>query len=139
VVLFAPAGFDQQYLAQVPVDTPVTLIWGEEDTIIRESLVLDIYKGLPSRKKQYIRVGSYKGFRQALPADHMFILTRSTFFGGRDGASSLHFHGAWKWLIGAAEDLRTGALSDNPQVHPRSLTRFSAAGESCLGSAERAR
>ena len=83
-------------------DIPVTLVWGDEDSVIKESLITDIYDKLPSKHKQWIKVKSY----DSLKADHFFTLSQSYFFGGHDGISALHYYASWKWLVAAVWDVQ---------------------------------
>ncbi len=97
VVLFAPAGFDGEYLRNLDPGMAVTLIYSDSDTVIQQSLISDIYSRLNVEFKQWITVQSY----QNLKADHFYPLSKSYFFGGRNGVSAYHYHGMWKWLLGA--------------------------------------
>lgn len=97
VLVFSPAGFDQAYLKAMDPQLPLTLVWGDQDTIITQSSVQDIYEQSPSLKKQFIETISYEG----LPADHFFVMSDSSFFGGRKGTSAHHYFGSWKWMWGA--------------------------------------
>lgn len=108
LVIFAPAGFDSEWIANVNKSMPVSIIFGESDTIIKRDLVSEIFQKLPSVYKQFILVKGYTTTSPQLPADHFFILNKKSFFGGRNGVSSLHFYGVWKWLGGAASDVSSG-------------------------------
>lgn len=113
IVLFAPAGFDTDYIKNIDPLTAVTLVWSDKDSIVSESLVNQIYEQLPSQKKQFITASSYKGTTPELNANHFFPLSKSFFFGGNDGISPFHFQGVWKWLLGATQDLQSGKKTDN--------------------------
>jgi len=113
VVLFAPAGFDGEYLNRMEPLLPVTIVWGEADSVIKRSLQKDIYSKLPSRHKQLIEVKNYASLR----ADHYFPMNKAYFFGGRNGVSPFHFHGGWKWILGAALDGEGGRSLTNPYVY----------------------
>jgi dienelactone hydrolase len=113
VILFAPAGFDSQYLNNINPQIPVTLIWSDRDTVIKKSLITEIYSKLPSNFKQMIDVKSYS----TLPADHFFPLSKSYFFGGHNGASAYHYFATWKWLIGAAWDLQNNEGLKNTYIY----------------------
>lgn len=117
LVLFAPAGYDATYAKRVSPGAAVTLIWGDEDSVIKESVVRGLYDALTVQKKQYIKALSYSGFDGEAKADHFFILTQSFFFGGHDGVSPLHYFGAWKWLLGAAYDLNDGGHVTNAYLY----------------------
>lgn len=101
LIFFAPAGFDASYLSRIQRKTPLTLIWSDQDTVIKRALVEEIYEKTPIDHKQLIQAASY----QDLKADHFFPLSKSFFFGGRNGVSALHFFAFWKWVQGAALDL----------------------------------
>ena len=103
-VLFNAAGLDAAVLKNVSADLPVTVIWSEDDSTVKEQISLDIYQNLRVNKKQYIRVVGYKNTTPALKADHFFVLSKKYFFGGQNGVTPLHFYGSWKWLMGAALD-----------------------------------
>ncbi len=113
VVLFAPAGYDKTLIAQINPNVPVTLIWGEGDTVIKKSLVDEIYQNLTVKKKQFILVKNY----EQLTADHFFPLSKSFFFGGQDGISAYHFFGSWKWMIGAVQDLTMDQKTTNKYLY----------------------
>ncbi len=113
VILFDPAGFDSEYITTVDPRIPVTVTWADQDTVINESLIHDIFEKLPSQKKQYIKLRSYV----AKPADHFFSVSKKFFFGGSDGISPFHYYGTWKWLLGAAWDLQAGGQVNNPYIY----------------------
>lgn len=117
VVLFNPAGYDAEWLRQVDAKVPVTVIWSDADTVVKEQISKDIYEKIAAEKKQYIRVSSYRGTTPEIAADHFFVANKKSFFGGRDGISPLHFFGAWKWLLGAAWDVQAGARGENPYLY----------------------
>ena len=98
VLVFAPAGYDAEYLRNMNPNIPVTTVWGDQDSIVSQSSVRDIYDRSPAIKKQFIEAVSYPD----LSADHFFVMTESSFFGGRKGASAFHWYGFWKWVRGAA-------------------------------------
>lgn len=112
LVLFAPAGFDADYLKTMNAAIPLTLIWSDGDTVIKRSLIDEIFVKSPSKYKQLIQVNSYPSAK----ADHFFPLNKSYFFGGKNGASAYHYFGVWKWLLGAAWDLDQNNLS-NPYIY----------------------
>ena len=109
IVVFEPAGFNAEYYKRIDPNVPVTLTWGEADTVVSQSLMQQIYDGLPSSKKQMITVKSYDD-RQA---DHYFPMSDTVFGFGHAGISAYHYHAVWKWLLGAAWDLET-----NKQTNP---------------------
>tara|TARA_B100001248_G_scaffold261335_2_gene252192 strand:+ start:20813 stop:21700 length:888 start_codon:yes stop_codon:yes gene_type:complete len=109
LVLFAPAGMDDDYINKLDKNTAVSIIYGEADSIIGRDLIDRIYKLAPVERKQLLIVNSYSG----LSADHYIPLNRSYIFGGRDGIGAFHYHGVWKWLMGAAWDVQEGARASN--------------------------
>jgi acetyl esterase/lipase len=117
VVLFDPAGYDAEALRNYDSQIPVTLTWADHDTIIKSSLVQEIYNQLPSTRKQLIQVKSYTQASPDLTADHFFPLTKKFSFGGQDGLTPFHYYGAWKWLLGAAWDLEAGSQITNAYVY----------------------
>lgn len=112
VLVFEPAGYEAQNLGRIDPLVPVTVTYSDKDSIIDESLVKDIYRLLPSKNKQYIRIVSYSGTTPELAADHFFPLTKSSLFGGPDGSTPLHYYGVWKWLLGAAWEIQKSAGSN---------------------------
>jgi dienelactone hydrolase len=117
LLLFAPAGYDSDYLARMDSRLPLTVVWGEKDTIISRASVREIFDRSPSSRKQFIEVKSYAETQPNLAADHMFVLTKSTFFGGPNGPTALHYFGSWKWILGAVWDLQSGAKAQNPYLY----------------------
>lgn len=113
LVLFAPAGYDADYLKALNPDIPVTLAWSDGDTVIKQNLITEIYSKLTVRNKQWILVKSY----ESLKADHFFPLNKSYFFGGRDGESPLHYFASWKWLVSAAFDVQQNSTLTNPYIY----------------------
>lgn len=117
LVFFDPAGFDAEYLKNIERKIPVTLTWAEGDTVIKKSLIEEIYAKLPSDQKQLITVTGYKNTQPNLTPDHFFPLSKKFTFGGADGITPFHYFGTWKWLIGAAEDVRQGSPLNNVYVY----------------------
>lgn len=113
LTLFAPAGYDEDYLQGLNGTAALTLVWGEADSIIDREAVYEIYQKSNLAYKQMITVKSYTN-RQA---DHYFVQNKGTFFGGVDGVSPFHFYGSWKWLLGAARDLDQGGMITNSYVY----------------------
>lgn len=121
LIYFAPAGYDKAYLNNIDPNIPVTLVWSDSDSIIKQNAIVEIYNNLPSKKKQWILAKSY----DSLKADHFFVLNKSYFFGGQNGVTAYHYFAIWKWLIGAAfsnsylygpEAMDTGVLGLNHQI-----------------------
>lgn len=117
LVLFSPAGYDAEYLSNLNPRIPMTLIWGETDSVISRASLEEIYSKAPSLHKQFILARSYKVRRAELSADHFFTLNKSFFFGGHDGVNALHFFGSWKWLLGAVWDVASGGMLNNPYIY----------------------
>ncbi len=113
LVLFAPADFNSSYLSSLDINVPLTLIWGENDSIIGRDKIQQIYNQAPSLRKQFIEVKSYS----SLSADHYLPMTKSSFFGGHDGANAFHYHGMWKWLIGASQDVTNKSNQTNTYIY----------------------
>lgn len=114
LVLFAPADYNSSYLQRLNPETPLTIIWGESDSIIGKNVMTSIYNQAPSLKKQFIEVVSYP----SRSADHYFVQNKRFIFGGHDGTSAYHYFGVWKWLIGAAWDIqKSGSSVSNPYIY----------------------
>ena len=113
LILFAPAGYDKGLIKKINPQLPVTLFWGESDNVIKKSLIDEIYENLPNLHKQLILIKNYPD----LKADHFYPLSKSYFFGGRNGISAYHFYGTWKWLIGGVLDLSEGAHQTNKYLY----------------------
>jgi len=109
LVFFVPAGLDDSYLARLNPSIPLTLIWGEDDNIIKKELVTEVYNKAPSKFKQFIEVKSYP----ELKATHFFTVTKKTIFGGTDELSPYQFYGFFPWLMGAINDLERGELTNS--------------------------
>lgn len=99
VILFSPAGFDEELLQEIDIQVPLTIIRSIDDGIIKRVLNFEIYSKAPSLYKQFIEVNNYED----LEAGHFFPLTRRTLFGGNE-PGPFHYHGKWKWILGAAMD-----------------------------------
>ncbi len=112
-VFFAPAGYDSEYLQNLEDDVEVTLVWGEKDSVIEKSAVMEIYNALTVENKQFIEVLSYNNRE----ADHYFPQNKSTFFGGKNGVSAFHHHGVWQWLVAAAWDVENGGDALQPYLY----------------------
>lgn len=124
MVLFAPAGFDQQSLNRIDPNVPVTVVTSDADKVIKRSLIDDLFKSLKNVHKQLILVKSYQG----LEADHFFPLSKSFFFGGKNGVSPFHFFASWKFLVGAVQDVVAGGTLSNPYIYGSETTSTGVAG-----------
>lgn len=107
VIVFEPAGYLPEQLQHISASVPVTVTYAADDTVIKASLVQEIYDQLKVTKKQQIHVSSYTDTDPPLNADHFFILSKAFFMGGKNGTSPFHYFGAWKWLLGASWDLQS--------------------------------
>ena len=113
LVLFTPAEIDRKLINDLPENLPMTMFWGESDTVIKKSLIKEIYNKAPLKFKQWVEVRDYS----TLKADHFFTLTKGSFAGGKTGVSPFHFYGSWKWLLGAVSDLRKGSPIKNKFIY----------------------
>ena len=110
---------------------PLSIIWGETDNITKRSLMMDIYNNANQTYQQFIELSSYPDQK----ADHMFPSHKKSFLGGIDGVSAFHYHGTWKWLLGAAADIANGSRVTNSYIYgDRALT---SGDESVLHKAQR--
>ena len=112
-IFFAPAGYDKQYLQQMNADLPITLVWGQADSIIKKNDVWEIYQKSPAKYKQFIEVKNYSG----LKADHFLAANKGTFFGGTNGVTAYHYFGSWKWLLGTVRDVVAKTSVSNEYVY----------------------
>lgn len=117
VILFNAAGFDRSAVGGMNNQVVLTVVWSESDTIVEESFSRNIFDSANVDRKQFILVKDYAATSPSLPADHFFIANKRGFFGGRDGISPFHYHGAWKWLIGAARDLINRSPASDPYAY----------------------
>jgi dienelactone hydrolase len=114
-VFFAPAGSDNKLLKAYSADTSTTVVYSDADTIVDKGISENIFMNANSKLRQLITLKSYPN--TSLKADHFWILTKSSFVGGKNGDNALHYYGAWKWLVAAAWDLRDGAKSLQPYLY----------------------
>jgi len=113
LVLFAPAGYDAEYLKSINPLVPVTLVSSDNDKIIKGNILNEIESGLSTKYKQWIEVTSYAG----LKADHFHPLSKSFFFGGKDGISSFHYFATWKFLVAASLDVQSNSPLNNAYIY----------------------
>ena len=113
LVLFAPAGYDPEYLKNINPQVPVTLVYSDNDKIIKRNILNEIEAGLPTKYKQFVEVTSYSG----LKADHFHVLSKSFFFGGKDGASPFHYFATWKFLVAASLDVQSNSPLNHPHIY----------------------
>ncbi len=112
VLLFDSAGFDSATISGIEPSTSLTVVYSDHDTIVDRSLSESIYSSAASQHKQFILLKSYP----SLQADHFWPLTKASAFGG-GAESALHYFGAWKWLVAAAWDLKSGGGFTNPYLY----------------------
>ncbi|MEM7646412.1 MAG: hypothetical protein AAF203_05845 [Pseudomonadota bacterium] len=112
VLLFAPYGFDSSYLNKMDPTIPLSLFWGEKDDTSTEMTQNSIYRLSPAKHKQLITLKDYPT-QPIIAADHLFPLTNSGFFGGPEIPTAFHYHGVWKWMLGAVYDVQEGNQKTN--------------------------
>ena len=117
-LLFAPAGYDKDYLKNMDPGNAVSIFWGEKDSVISKSDNMKIYNELTVTHKQFVEVVSYDDQE----ADHYFPQNKSAIFGGKNGVGGFHYYGVWKWLVGAAWDLETKSNTTNPYIYGDQLS-----------------
>jgi hypothetical protein len=113
---FSPAGVDKQALKALPVDISINVVKAEADNTVKPELAEQIYANSAVNKKQLITLKSYKTTNPSLTADHFWSLSKGSAFGGK-GESAFHYYGLWKWLAGAAEDLKQGSRFTNEYAY----------------------
>ena len=117
LVLFESAGVDKASIGAVLPSTSSIVIYADRDKTVDRQISEDIFNSVRSFVKRFIFVKSYTTETASpLLADHFFPLTKGSFFGGGN-ESALHYYGAWKWLVAAAEDLRSGGGFTNEYVY----------------------
>jgi len=114
-IFFAPAGSDSNLLKKYSADTATTVVYSDADSIVDKSISESIFSKANSKHRQLIVVKSYQN--PPLKADHFWILTKSSFAGGKTGDNSLHHYGAWKWLVAGAWDLSDGTPYTQPYLY----------------------
>ena len=116
VVLFQTAGADEETITKMDPRATLTVIYSDADTIVERGFSDRLFSKAPSVRKQMILVKSYSTTTPALKADHFWPVTKGSVFGG-GSESALHYYGSWKWLVGAALDLRDGGNAANPYAY----------------------
>jgi alpha-beta hydrolase superfamily lysophospholipase len=48
IIVFAPAGYDSEYIKNLDPQIPLTLIWSDADTIVKKDILTEIYNKAPS-------------------------------------------------------------------------------------------
>jgi hypothetical protein len=113
LVLFHLAGYDAATVGYIEPKTTTTVIFSEPDTVVKRDLSDSFYQNVKSARKQFILVRSYSG---GPVADHYWPQTKGGLLGGGP-EGPLHYYGSWKWLTGAAFDLKNGGSLTNPYVY----------------------
>jgi hypothetical protein len=118
VVLFEAAGFNSDTLGYIEPSTALTVVFSDRDTIVDKKISDTIFSSAKSEHKQFILMKSYTTAQTAtaLNADHFWPVTKRSFVGGGP-ESALHYYGQWKWLIGAAMDLKMGGSNNNTYLY----------------------
>ena len=115
ILLFQTAGLDANVVKDFPPQARLTLVFSDRDQTVKRQLTDDTYRFAPSVQKQVLVARSYP----SLEADHFWPLTQGSFVGGGN-ESALHYHSAWKWLVGAAHDLQSSPQRpQGPGRHPQ--------------------
>ncbi len=112
VILFEAAGSDKETNEAIDPGVILTVIYSDKDKIVSRTISDDLYKTIPSAKKQFIYLKSYT----ELDANHFWTLTQGSVVGGGP-ESPYHYYSSWKWLVAAALDLRAGSLVTNPYIY----------------------
>lgn len=103
-IIFQTAGVDEELAKSITV--PLTIVFSDREKTVSLTNTEKLFDLAPSTKKQIITIKSYPATEKSkeIVADHMWPLTKPTFFGGGE-ESMLHYYGSWKWLTAAALDL----------------------------------
>jgi hypothetical protein len=117
-VVFETAGFDASSAAAISKDMALTVVFSDRDTVVQKNLSDSLFSSAPSLVKQFILIKSYPADSQSpeVIADHYWPQTKRAIFGGGP-QTALHYYGAWKWLVAAAQDLQDGAKSTNSYLY----------------------
>ena len=115
VLLFAPAGYDPEWIQKMNPQVPLSIFYGERDQIIKPNLIREIFEKSSSRHKQLITLRSFDRNNVKLPADHFYLLSENFF--GKKWVGPFHFYGFWSWILGAAWDLKSGGHLKNPYLY----------------------
>ncbi|MCR9204484.1 MAG: alpha/beta hydrolase [Halobacteriovoraceae bacterium] len=99
-VLFSPAGYDEEALKLIDPSVKLTLVYPQDDNIIKWEDIKEIFAKAPTTFKQTIQV---QGYSDLMPG-HFMPLTKKSLFGGRDGVGPFHYYGILPWLHGALFD-----------------------------------
>jgi apolipoprotein D and lipocalin family protein len=120
LVLFNPAGHDVPTLKSIDAASATTVVFSDQDSVVKRADSESIYKQSASLKKQFLTIKSYTT-NPSVKADHFWTLTKPSTFGG-GSESALHYYGSWKWLTAAADDLDGGGSFSNPFIYGRDVT-----------------
>lgn len=116
IILLAPAGFDSATLPKIPRESALTVVFSDRDTVVSRDISETIYTKAGSHRRQFIFLKSYAGTTPPIPAGHMWPVTERGFLGGGP-VGALHYHGLWKWLVAAAQDLSGGSRFSDPYLY----------------------
>lgn len=112
LIFFAMAGVEENQVGAIDQNIPITLVHSDQDWVVAKAHSEIFFHASRSQCKQIINLKSYRH----LSAGHMWPLTRRSFFGG-GVEGPLHYHGLWKWLIGAAIDSTEKYNCSNPYIY----------------------
>lgn len=116
VILFQMAGLDAKSWASLPETLPLTVVYSDQDSIVKRSISEDAYRLAKSRVKQFLVVRSYANASPKIEANHFWPLTKGSFAGGGP-ETALHYYSGWKWLVAVSLDLALGTENTNPYVY----------------------
>ncbi len=117
LIIFNPAGADAEIIKEIAPTTAVTVVYSDQDTVVKRSISETIYQNARSERKQFIFVRSYLGITSTdLKAGHFWALTKKSVFGG-GAESALHYYGSWKWLTAGALDLGSSERFEDPYLY----------------------
>lgn len=115
LILFNPAGHDSATLKSIDPASSTTVVFSDQDTVVKRSESEAIYNQAASKKRQLLTIKSYST-NPPVKADHFWSLTKPSTFGG-GSESALHYYGSWKWLTAAAQDLENGGSFSSPYLY----------------------
>jgi hypothetical protein len=116
LVLVEMAGFDSDLSQLIEPSTAVTVVYSDKDTTVSKNISDSFYAKVKSSHKQYILFSSYSHTNPKLNADHMWPLSKGSWFGG-GSEGPFHYYGLWKWLVAAAVDIKNGGLFSNKYIY----------------------
>ena len=119
LVLLNIAGFDSTVVPFIPPAVETTLVFSDQDNVVDKELSETLYDLMPSLKKQFILLKSYPEDtnKTSFEAVHMWPLNKPFLLFGGGPIGPLHYYGLWKWLIAAAEDVKSGGEGSNDFIY----------------------